>query len=397
MERMTKLGLVFTGLFLVLVACNTSTVLPGQDLVTPGVTVPGVTATPAPTALPTLSSRPADLPPALDPVSLQDTLVGLYEQVSPGVVAIRMLNTSSGSLGSGFVIDADGHIVTNYHVVEDEDEVEVAFPSGLKTRGRVIGIDPDSDLAVVKVTAPAGELHPLVLGDSDQARVGQLVVAVGNPFGLERTMTIGIISGLGRTIRSQRILDNERSAFTVGDVIQTDAAINPGNSGGPLLNLNGEVIGVNESILTSPGESSNSGVGFAISVNMVKRIVPALIATGRYEYPYLGIYSIGELTLLDQEALQLPRTTGVYITQVEPGGPADRAGIQAGTRNSRIPGVPAGGDLIIAVDGQPVFNFNDLIVYITKNKRPGDTIVLTILRGEDQIELTLTLDRRPGL
>jgi 2-alkenal reductase len=331
----------------------------------------------------------------VDLISSQDTLIQLYENVNPGIVAIRVLTTNGGSLGSGFVIDKDGHIVTNYHVVRDETLLEVAFPSGFKTRGKVIGLDPDADLAVLEIEAPVEELYPLPLGDSDQVKVGQIVVAIGNPFGLEGTMTIGVISGLGRTLRSQRT-GFGGSTFTVGDIVQTDAAINPGNSGGPLLNLNGEVIGVNESILTSAGERSNSGVGFAISVDMVKRIVPSLIATGKFDYPYLGIFSVDELTLMEQEALGLPRSTGVYISGVAPGGPAERAGLRAGSRTSSIPGVPAGGDLVIAVDGQPVLSFNDLIVYVTKYKNPGDVVVFTVLRGNEQLELELTLDKRPS-
>jgi S1-C subfamily serine protease len=325
----------------------------------------------------------------------QNILVQLHEKVKPGIVAIRVLIPNGGSLGSGFIIDHEGHIVTNYHVVSNEASLEVDFISGYKTRGSVIGLDPDADLAVVKVEAPAEELYPLALGDSDQVEVGQFVVAIGNPFGLEGTMTLGIVSGLGRTLRSQR-MGVGGSVFTMGDVIQTDAAINPGNSGGPLFNLNGEVIGVNESILTSATDRSNSGVGFAVSSNMVKRIVPELIASGKFDYPYLGIFSLDEMTLLEQEALGLSRSTGVYISNIAPGGPADRAGIRAGDQNSSIPGVPMGGDLIIAVDGQPVLDFNDLIVYITKSKVPGDSIVLTVLRGEEQIELTLTLDKRPS-
>jgi S1-C subfamily serine protease len=334
-------------------------------------------------------------PVNIDLTNSQETLVDLYEFVNPGVVALRVLSSSSGSLGSGFIIDSEGHIVTNYHVVAQQKELEVAFQTGYRTRGQVIGLDPDSDLAVLKVDVPKNELHPLQLGDSDQVKVGQMVIAIGNPFGLEGTMTTGIVSGLGRTVSSQRVTATG-GTFSVGDVIQTDAAINPGNSGGPLLNLKGEVIGVNESILTGDNSRSNSGVGFAISVNMVKRIVPSLISNGSYNYPYLGIFSKGDLSLLEQEALDLPQSTGVYITEVEPGGPADLAGIRAGTQNSSIPGVPKGGDLIIAVEGKTIYDFNDLIVYITKYKQPGDTISLSVIRGGEQIELSLTLGERPN-
>jgi len=405
MERFQKILFVFTFVVITLLACQFSA-NPSNQNPAPAVVTVLVSPESAPTSIPTSQlmvaeqATPEPLPIAtlgesLDPSRDQNVLVELHEKVKSGIVAIRVLSPNGGSLGSGFVIDHEGHIVTNYHVVSSETSLEVDFISGYKTRGSVIGLDPDADLAVLKVEAPAEELFPLTLGDSDQVKVGQFVVAIGNPFGLEGTMTLGIVSGLGRTLRSQRV-GISGSTFTLGDVIQTDAAINPGNSGGPLFNLNGEVIGVNESILTSSLDRSNSGVGFAVSSNMVKRIVPDLIASGKFEYPYLGIFSLDEMTLMDQEALGLSRSTGVYITDVAPGGPADRAGIRPGDRNSSIPGAPMGGDLIIAVDGQPVLDFNDLIVYITKNKNPGDTVMLTILRGNEQIELALTLDRRPS-
>jgi S1-C subfamily serine protease len=392
-----RLMMIIAALLAAVLACQTTTNVP-VEISEPVFATEAVQQPAVDNPIPTIAqpvSQVIDPPPSVDLISSQDTLIELYEMVNPGVVALRVLNSSGGSLGSGFVIDKEGHIITNYHVISQQTELEVSFPTGYKTRGQVIGLDPDSDLAVLKVDVPAEILFPLSLGDSDQVQVGQMVVAIGNPFGLEGTMTIGIVSGLGRTVASQRT-GAAGSVFTVGDVIQTDAAINPGNSGGPLLNLNGEVIGVNESILTGDDSRSNSGVGFAISVNMLKRVVPSMIEKGSHDYPYLGIFSKGELSLLEQEALGLPQSTGVYITQVEPGGPAERAGIKAGDRNSSIPGVPAGGDLIIAVDGQTVLDFNDLIVYITKFKAPGDTVSLTIIRGDEQIQLDLTLAERPN-
>lgn len=214
-----------------------------------------------------------------DSVLLQDNLVQLYESVSPGVVSIQVYSDLGSGLGSGFVIDQEGHIVTNYHVVEVAREVEVHFPSGLKVYGEVIGVDLDSDLAVIKVDVDPDDLHPLPLGDSDQLRVGQTVVAIGNPFGLSGTMTVGIVSARGRTLESIRQTEGG-AFFTAGDLIQTDASINPGNSGGPLLNLNGEVIGINRALRTSGNgifsTSSNTGIGFAVSSNIVKRVVPTL-------------------------------------------------------------------------------------------------------------------------
>jgi 2-alkenal reductase len=188
--------------------------------------------------------------------------------------------------------------------------------------------------------------------------------------------------------------------FTAGDIIQTDAAINPGNSGGPLLNLNGEVVGVNRTIFTTnfleSGQPVNSGIGFAVSINIVKKVLPSLIATGRYDYPYIGITSLNDLSLLEQEALGLPRATGVYVTSVTPGGPADDAGIRGGTQNTSIPGLQAGGDLIIAIDGVEVQTFSDFIGYILRNKNPGDEVVLTVLRGDEELQIPVGLDKRPS-
>lgn len=337
-------------------------------------------------------------PPGLDLQASQDTLINLYNQVNQGVVSIQVLTELGGGLGSGFVIDDQGHIVTNYHVVENVTDLEIGFSSGFKARGELVGTDIDSDLAIIRVDAPPEELHPLPLSDSDQVQVGQTVVAIGNPFGLEGTMTVGIVSGLGRTLRSMRTTA-DGGAFSAGDIIQTDAAINPGNSGGPLLNLAGEVIGVNQSIRTNTfsdvGEPVNSGIGFAIPINIVKRVAPFLISEGSYDYPLLGITSLNDISLLQQEALDLPRSTGVYITSVTEGGPADRAGLRAGTRNTSIPGLRAGGDLVIAIDGRDVRNFNDLIGYLVANKRPGETVTVTILRDGQEMQFELTLDKRP--
>ncbi len=341
---------------------------------------------------PVIQSPPVDL------ISSQDTLIQLYKKVNSGVVSIQVLTDQGGGLGSGFVIDDQGHILTNYHVIEGETDLEVAFSSGYKVRGEVIGTDLDSDLAVVKVDAPAEELTPLPFGDSDLVQVGQTVIAIGNPFGLSGTMTVGIVSGLGRTLRSMHSTA-DGGTFSAGDIIQTDAAINPGNSGGPLINLNGEVIGINQAIRTNnvsaSGDPLNSGVGFAIPVNIVKRVTPSLIANGSYDYPYLGITSTNELSLLEQEALGLSTSNGVYITGVTPGTPADRAGLKAGNRDTSILGLQAGGDLITAIDGQPVRNFNDLITYLTKYKGPGDTVTLTVQRGDQEVKVDVVLDKRP--
>ena len=375
-------------LVLTLMACQITGLIPFQ-----------LTASPTAAPQTTLAPLPGG---QTDLVSQQDRMVVIYGQVSPGVVTIQT-SQSDGTpvgLGSGWVYSADGYIVTNQHVVEGADKVEVDFPSGDKAFGNVVGTDLDSDLAVIKVDVPAAVLHPLTLGDSDQLKVGQIVVAIGNPFGLNGTMTTGIVSALGRALQSNRQAPGgSGSYFSAGDIIQTDAALNPGNSGGPLLNLNGEVVGVNRAIrttsTTTSGDPTNSGIGFAISINIVKRVVPYLIQDGKYDYPYLGITSIDDLPLQYLQELALTQYTGAYVTSVTPGSPANQAGVRAGTQATSIQGLEAGGDLIIAIDGHTVLHFDDLLKYLFNNKSPGETVVLTVLRGDQQEDLTLTLGRRP--
>ena len=356
--------------------------------------LPGIAPLPTPE---TDSAQPAinsPEPVTAGPFLLDGSLTALYQQVISGVVAIR---TETGQ-GSGFVYDNEGHIVTNQHVVEGASTVEVAFSSGFKTYGTVIGSDSDADIAVIKVNAPTEELSPLSIGDSDTLNVGQTVVAIGNPFGLSGTMTLGIVSGLGRTQPSSQAAGG--GFFSTADIIQTDAAINPGNSGGPLFNLNGEVIGINQSIRTTnfnqtTGNAVNSGVGFSISINLVKKIVPVLIRDGKYQYPYLGIVSSSDLSLAEIEALGLEIFNGAYVFDVVDGGPADLAGIREGDTPSRLEGLNAGGDLIIAFDGKPVTTFDELLSYLITTKSPGDTVVLTVLRDGEQVDVTVTLGARP--
>ena len=321
-------------------------------------------------------------------------MVALFENVSPGTVAII---TDVGQ-GSGFVYDGNGHIITNYHVVEGASTIEVRFTSGYMAYGTLIGTDLDSDIVVIKVDAPAGELHPLPLGDSDSLKVGQTVVAIGNPFGLDSTMTVGIVSALGRTLDAIRETPEGRP-FTAGDIIQTDAAINPGNSGGPLFNINGEVIGINRAIRTTSttetGQPVNSGIGFAISINMVKRVVPVLIETGQYDYPFLGISSLDSLSLDMINELGLKSFTGAYITDVVSGGPADKAGLIAGDTPTAIPDLFSGGDLIIAIDGRDIRTFDEMLAYLITHKSPGETVILTVLRGEEKVDVSVELGKRP--
>jgi 2-alkenal reductase len=224
------------------------------------------------------------------------------------------------------------------------------------------------------------------------------VVAIGNPYGLTSTMTSGIVSAKGRTLTSLRETE-DGAFFSTGDLIQTDASINPGNSGGPLLNLEGEVIGINRAIRTSgttaTGDPVTTGIGFAISVNILKRVLPSLIAEGKYDYPFVGISAREELTLIESQALGLSYQTGAYIVNVVPGGPADLAGLQAGNVASEFIGLPAGGDLIIGIDGRPVFTFGDFLSYLMTQKSPGDIVTLVIIRDNEEMEVELTLGMRP--
>ncbi|MBL7163521.1 MAG: trypsin-like peptidase domain-containing protein [Anaerolineales bacterium] len=376
------------------------------------VTIACVVSVSTPSSSPTPEVQATEIQPTPEPTvavltidfTQEQLLTSLYQRANPGVVAIRVLSeesSGSSSLGSGFVIDSEGHIITNFHVVRSATELEIDFPSGYKTRGEIVGTDADSDIAVIKVDAPPEELFPIPLGDSDSLLVGQIVVAIGNPHGLYGTMTSGIISSLGRTLPSLHEAPGGNSYYTAGGIIQTDAAINPGNSGGPLLNLDGEIIGVNVAISSTnfdtSGQPVNSGIGFTIPINIVKRVVPHLIADGYYNYPFIGIGSPpgGDLSLFQQEALGLPQSTGVYIIDVSPDSPASRAGLRGGSESSPIPFISAGGDLIIGIDGNEVRNFNDLISYLILHTSPGDTVVLTILRGDEQIEVDLTLAERP--
>lgn len=364
-------------------------------------------------ALPGPSSQSAAQPPLsvqapVNPAAAQDAFIALYKSVSPGVVIIKVTGPQGSSLGSGFVYDATGNVVTNEHVVQGatNDKVEVDFMDGFKAYGTVIGTDLDSDLAVVKVAAPASEFHPLTIGDSDALNVGQTVIAIGNPFEFFGSMSVGVISALHRTLDSEHTTPDGAQTYTAGDLLQTDTAINPGNSGGPLFNINAEVIGVNRAIettsSTSTGVPTNSGVGFAVASNIIKRVVPVIIKTGKYDYPYLGISSIslgnpsGSGMSLDQiNALGLKQTTGTYVTDVIKGGPAEQAGIKAGSTPTSFQNLFAGGDLIVAIDGHPVLQYDDLIAYLITQKSPGDKIVLTVVRGGQNVDVPLTLGARP--
>jgi len=335
----------------------------------------------------------------IDFTSSDEVLISLYEAVNPGVASIIVY--SDGLVvgqGSGFLFDDQGHILTNYHVVEDAVQIEVVFPSGFRAKGELIGTDLDSDIAVVKVILSDLNLSPLAMGSSSEVKVGQYVVAIGNPFGLSGTMTVGIVSARGRLLESLRAAPSG-GFFTAPDLIQTDAAINPGNSGGPLLNMSGEVIGINRAIRTSEegnGMLSNSGIGFAVPIDIVKRVVPFLIRDGKYDYPYLGIISRENLTLIEKEALGFSsEITGAYVVEVPKNGPASDAGMRGGTTETIFSDLPAGGDLIIAVDEEPIRSFSDLLAYLVTHKSPGDEMEITVLREGQEIVLMVILEKRP--
>ena len=319
-------------------------------------------------------------------------LPSLYQEINEGVVAIRSLSENGGGLGTGFIWDSEGHIVTNYHVVESTSDLEVDFPSGFKTKAEILGVDSNTDLAVLELNQLPEELTVLTLGSYEDLAVGQTVFAIGNPQGLNGTMTQGIISALGRTLDSLNYAPGG-GAFSTGNIIQTDAAINPGNSGGPLINLNGEVIGINSAISTTSidltGQPVNSGLGFAISIDTAKNVIPELIENGFHDSPYVGIQVLPEVSLFIQEELELPRSTGVYVIEVTPNSPADEAGLKGADSNG------LGGDLIISIDGLEVNDFAEFMGYLLTYKNPGDLVEMVAIRGEREITLDLMLGKRP--
>jgi S1-C subfamily serine protease len=277
--------------------------------------------------------------------------------------------------------------VTNNHVVESASRIRVTFADGITAEAELVGRDSDNDLAVIRVDVPASRLHPVELGDSDALRVGQWAIAIGNPFGFEQTMTTGIVSALGRVVRQQ-------SGFSLPQLIQTDAAINPGNSGGPLLDSHGRVIGVTTLIYSNSG--TNAGVGFAVPVDTVRRVVPSLIATGRYADPWLGIQGTSISSLLAEE-LDLPVEQGVLVQSVVEDGPADKAGLRGGNRQVSFEGalLAADGDIIVAIDGVSVQDMDDLIVYLA-DKSVGRRVTLTVLRDGAKRSVKVTLGERPA-
>jgi 2-alkenal reductase len=355
----------------------------------------------------------------------QEALAQLYTQVAPSVVNIQVAGQAMGNVpdfqfpdipgfpdlpegeipqqrgeGSGFIYDNEGHIVTNNHVVDGAEEVVVVFNNGHWATAEVVATDPQADLAVIKVTPPSGvEWRPLPLAEPSNIKVGHTVVAFGNPFGMENTMTTGIVSAMGRGM-PVGVLGASR--YTLPDVIQTDAAINPGNSGGPLVNLAGEVVGVNFAIESAT--RSNSGVGFTIPVSIVRRVVPALIANGKFDYAYLGLSGITISPDMGSDVISdlgfSSDTLGVYVGSVVPNGPADQAGVHGGNNAVSTNGdnnLQAGGDIITAINDQPVQRFEDLVSFLVTQAEPGQTVTLTLLRDGQEVKLDVMLGTRPGL
>lgn len=367
----------------------------------PTLTPRSETSAPASAPVRVVVATPTPLPdPLVAEATAEDLLlVNLYARVNPGVVNIDVAAGTGDEAGifgsgSGFLIDTEGHIVTNHHVIEGADTIWVTFSDGSLRKAEVLGSDPFSDLAVLRVeNLPPGAV-PLELGDSDALQVGQRVIAIGNPFGLQGTMTVGVVSALGRVLPT--VTTATGGSFSNPEIIQTDAAINPGNSGGPLLDSEGRVVGVNTAIRTTTG--GNMGVGFAVPVNTVKRIVPRLISEGTYRYPYLGIVSDNRFTVAQlASVLDLPVNYGVLVSSVEPGTPADRAGIRGGTQSVRALGttVRVGGDIIIAIDGHRIEDFNDLIAYLVRETEVGQEVTVTILRDGRQMDIPVRLGERP--
>jgi S1-C subfamily serine protease len=292
------------------------------------------------------------------------------------------------ALGSGFVIDKAGHIVTNYHVVRGASTIQVSFSNNERFKAKLVGVDPSTDVAVLRVKVKSRALKSLPLGNSESVRVGDQVIAIGNPFGLDRSVTSGIVSAVQRRIEAPNQL-------SISHVIQTDAALNHGNSGGPLLNAQGQVIGVNAQIETGGQSQGNVGIGFAIPINTVKDVVAELIKHGKVEHPFLGIEgktlqpNIGRL-------FHLPVTSGVLVASVRPGSGAAKAGLKPATSQVTVEGEswPAGGDVIVKVDGRPVPSIERLVDLIA-SKTPGDKIELEVVRGTSRIDLNVKLGRQP--
>jgi S1-C subfamily serine protease len=336
------------------------------------------------------------------------TLTDLFEETQQSVVQVSGTSSEDSpffglSLGSGFIYDNSGHIITNFHVIagSNPDDISITFIDGTVYRARVIGTDQYSDLAVLHVEdeVPADKLIPLPLANSSALRVGQEVVAIGNPFGLSGSMTEGIVSGLNRLIPVYQDPFSDVAAapaFSIPDVIQTDAAINPGNSGGPLLNMQGEVVGINSAIFSTTG--GFAGVGFAVPSNAIAKIAPILIERGTFQHPWLGVSGIDMIPEI-AEAIGLGEPRGFLVIEAAPGGPADTAGVQGGNTPVQLAGreIPLGGDVVLGIDNRDVRKIDDVLGYLQQATQVGETITLTVWRDGQIIDIGVTLGARPSL
>jgi len=326
------------------------------------------------------------------PVTRDLSLIQIFERSEEGVVQVNIQRSSEiagvNGVGSGFVFDKNGHVITNEHVVNDAETVIVTFLDGRSYNAEVIGADAATDIAVIQVDTEPSLLKPLHIGDSSNLKVGMKVSAIGNPFGLSGTMTSGIISALGRLLPQE-------TGFSIPDVIQTDAAINPGNSGGPLLNSRAEVVGINTAIQSATGEFT--GVGFAIPSNTIAKIVPSLIANGVYHHPWVGI-SGRDINPALAKALNLVDARGFLIVNVVEGSPAEKAGLKGSGETREVDGVeyPFGGDVILAVDGKIVRQIDDILIHLQRYKAVGDEMVLEVLRDGRVTNFVIELDERPN-
>jgi 2-alkenal reductase len=424
-----KVSTIFLVLFILLaVGCSnadTTDVPAANDTaVMPNTGIVNTSAQSAPVAVPNTQSTD---------VVTEQTYIDIYNRLNPAVVNIQVVGGAavgeqffeipehedvpegfedyfenlpedfnqmpSQGQGSGFVYDQQGHIITNNHVVEGAEKITVIFANGAEVDATLIGADPGSDLAVIKVDVPAAELTPVVLADSDQVQVGQLVATIGNPFGLSGSMSTGIVSGLGRMLPGASSPGG--SSFNIPDIIQTDAAINPGNSGGPLLNLDGQVIGVNTAIQTNGAfgaTASFGGVGYAVPANIVRQVAPQLIENGEITYPWLGVAGG---TLSRDAAVEMgleANQQGVLVNEVIEGGPAAKAGLRGSNAQVTVDGIPLaiGGDVIVQMGDQPVAEFDDLLTYIVRQTAVGETVTVTIIRDGELMDVEVTLEARPS-
>ena len=316
------------------------------------------------------------------------SLIDIFEKSEESIVQVSVLRgESEGGMGSGFVYSDEGYVITNQHVVQDAQKVMITFLDGEAYIGNVVGSDRDLDIAVVKVEPTNTYLQPIKIGDSSELKVGEKIAAIGNPFGLSGSMTAGIVSQMGRLLPQE-------TGYSIPDVIQTDAAINPGNSGGPLINMKGEVVGINTAIQSATGEFS--GIGFAVPSNTVKKVVPVLIENGEFKHPWMGISGTDVDPEL-AEVRELKSSKGFLVVSVIEGSPAETAGLLGVTETEERDGreFALDGDIILSIDGETVRKISDILVHLQREKSVGDEMVLSVNRNGEMIELTMILEERP--